>query len=198
MYDAVTVAIVTGTSVRALTSWSMISTANSTPPIGVLKVAAMPAPAPAAIRVMRLPRRHSKDLAQGGAEGGADLDDGALAADRPAAADGQRRSERLDHRDDGPDHALVVIDRIHDLGHAMPLGLRGEMADEEGDAGGAQHRHQDDERAPGARRRVHIGVVEERTTGPGRGGCGTARSSRGTPPRPGPRRRRSPRTTCRN
>ena len=53
MYAAVAVAIVTGTSVRALTSWSMISTAKSTPPIGVLKVAAIPAPAPAAIRVMR-------------------------------------------------------------------------------------------------------------------------------------------------
>ena len=46
-------AIVTGTSVRALTSCIMISTAKSTPPIGVLKVAAMPPPAPPAISVMR-------------------------------------------------------------------------------------------------------------------------------------------------
>ena len=38
-----------------LTSGSISSMANITPPIGVLKVAAMPAPAPAATRVMRWP-----------------------------------------------------------------------------------------------------------------------------------------------
>ena len=38
---------------RTLTSGIMISIANITPPIGVLKVAAMPAPAPAATKVMR-------------------------------------------------------------------------------------------------------------------------------------------------
>ena len=42
-----------GIMVRALTSCSMISIAKSTPPMGVLKVAAIPAPAPAAINVMR-------------------------------------------------------------------------------------------------------------------------------------------------
>jgi hypothetical protein len=39
--------------VRALTSGSISSIASMTPPIGVLKVAAMPAPAPAATSVMR-------------------------------------------------------------------------------------------------------------------------------------------------
>jgi len=47
------VAMATGTSVRALTSWSTISIAKRTPPTGVLNVAAMPPPAPAAMRVIR-------------------------------------------------------------------------------------------------------------------------------------------------
>ena len=74
-----------------------------------------------------LPHRHAQELAQRGAEGGADLDDGPFAADRPAAADRQRGGERLDQRDDGPDHPLVVVDGIHDLGHAVPFRLRGEV-----------------------------------------------------------------------
>jgi hypothetical protein len=41
--------------VRFDTSGRRISTANSTPPSGVLKVAAMPAPAPAAISVIFCP-----------------------------------------------------------------------------------------------------------------------------------------------
>ena len=43
----------TGTKVRVLTSGIIISIANMTPPKGVLKVPATPAPAPAATRVMR-------------------------------------------------------------------------------------------------------------------------------------------------
>ena len=47
------VASATGKNVRTLTSGIISSIANMTPPIGVLKVAAMPAPAPAATSVMR-------------------------------------------------------------------------------------------------------------------------------------------------
>ena len=50
---AVPVASATGRKVRALNSGIISSMANITPPIGVLKVAAMPAPAPAATSVMR-------------------------------------------------------------------------------------------------------------------------------------------------
>ena len=50
---AVPVASATGRKVRALNSGSNSSIANITPPIGVLKVAAMPAPAPAATSVIR-------------------------------------------------------------------------------------------------------------------------------------------------
>ncbi len=53
MNVAVPVASATGRKVRALSSGIISSIANITPPIGVLKVAAMPAPAPAATSVMR-------------------------------------------------------------------------------------------------------------------------------------------------
>ncbi len=53
MRVATVVARATVSTVRALTSTSISSTANRTPPMGVLKVAAMPAPAPAASRVTR-------------------------------------------------------------------------------------------------------------------------------------------------
>ena len=47
------VASATGKNVRTLTSGIINSIANITPPMGVLNVAAMPAPAPAATNVMR-------------------------------------------------------------------------------------------------------------------------------------------------
>src|SRR5580693_10255964 len=49
---AAPVATTTGKKVRLETSGSRISIANKTPPSGVLKVAAMPAPAPAESRVI--------------------------------------------------------------------------------------------------------------------------------------------------
>ena len=53
MKVAVPVAIATGRKVFTLISGNISSVANNTPPIGVLNVAAMPAPAPAATRMMR-------------------------------------------------------------------------------------------------------------------------------------------------
>ena len=53
MKVAVPVASATGRKVRTLTSGIINSIANITPPRGVLNVAAMPAPAPAATSVMR-------------------------------------------------------------------------------------------------------------------------------------------------
>ena len=49
------VASAVGRKVATLTSGIISSIANKTPPIGVLNVAAMPAPAPAATSVMRCP-----------------------------------------------------------------------------------------------------------------------------------------------
>jgi hypothetical protein len=53
MKVAVSVASATGKNVRTLTSGIINSIANITPPMGVLNVAAIPEPAPAATRVMR-------------------------------------------------------------------------------------------------------------------------------------------------
>ena len=100
---AVPVASATGRKVRTLTSGIISSIANMTPPIGVLKVAAMPAPAPAATSVMRCHGGMRDDLPEGRAERSADLDDRSFAADRGAAADRERRRQRLDDRDDRPD-----------------------------------------------------------------------------------------------
>ncbi len=108
-----------------------------------------------------LPRRHGDDLPERRADGRADLDDRPLAPDRRSAADGERRGERFDQGDDRPDHALLVVDRVHHLGNAVPLGLGGEIADQEGDDDAADDRRQNDERAPSARRREDIGVVGE-------------------------------------
>ena len=58
---------------------------------------------------------HSHDLAQGRSEGRADLDDRALASHRRAAADRNRRGQRLHDRDDGPDDTSLVVDRVHHL-----------------------------------------------------------------------------------
>ena len=52
---AAPVAIATGRKVETPTSGSISSMANMTPPIGVLNVAAMPAPAPAATSTIRWP-----------------------------------------------------------------------------------------------------------------------------------------------
>ena len=133
MKVAVPVASATGRKVRTLTSGIISSIANITPPIGVLKVAAMPAPAPAATRVMRCHGAMLQHLAQGRAERGADLDDRAFAPDRGAAADRESRGERFHRRDHRPDHALLVIDRVHHLGHAVAARLGCEIRDEEGD-----------------------------------------------------------------
>ena len=55
MKVAVPVAKATGRNVRTLTSGIISSMENMTPPIGVLNVAAIPAPAPAATRMIRCP-----------------------------------------------------------------------------------------------------------------------------------------------
>ena len=53
MKVAVPDAKATGRNVRTLTSGIINSMENMTPPIGVLNVAAIPAPAPAATRMIR-------------------------------------------------------------------------------------------------------------------------------------------------
>ena len=109
-----------------------------------------------------LPRRHVNHLAERRAERGADLDDRTFAADRGAGADRQSRRERLDQGDDRPDHAFLVVDRVHHFGHAVALRFRREVGDQERDDEPADDRHQNDEESPRARRREYAGVVSER------------------------------------
>ena len=106
-----------------------------------------------------LPRRHSHYLAQGRSESRPDLDDRILATDSRTTADRDRRSQRLHDSDNGPDHAAAIIDRVHNLGHAVAPGLGGKGVDEEGHCHATQHRNQNDERPPWARGREQVGVV---------------------------------------
>ena len=160
---AAPVATTTGRKVRLETSGSRISSANSTPPSGVLKVAAMPAPAPADEQGDLLPGREPDGLREGRAERRADLDDRPLAADRRAAADRQRRGERLDHRHLPANVAALVEDRVHHFGHAVALGLRREAQHQKHDDQAAEDRRQRNQVAEAARRLEQVGVVMDTT-----------------------------------
>ena len=89
-----------------------------------------------------LPRRHPQQLAERGTEGGADLDNGSFAADGPAAADGESRSQRFDHRHHRPDDSFAVVDRVHNLRNAVPFGLRSESLHQKGYAQRSHHGNQ--------------------------------------------------------
>ena len=105
--------------------------------------------------------RHGDDLPQRRTDGRADLDDWAFASNRRPAANRESRCERFHQRDDRPDLALLVVDGVHHLGHAVALGFGSEVADEEGNDDAADDRRQYDERAPSARRREYVGVIGE-------------------------------------
>ena len=162
MKVAVPVDSATGRKVRALTSGSISSIANMTPPIGVLKVAAMPAPAPAATRVMRCHGSIRMSWPSVEPMDGADLDDRAFAANRAAGADRRGGGQRFHQRHLRADDALAIEDCVHHLGHAMALGLWREVGDEKGDDQAADHGHEDHQPAPGLGRGEFVGVVNER------------------------------------
>ena len=148
MKVAVPVASATGRNVRALSSGIISSIANITPPIGVLKVARDAGSGAGGNQRDALPRRHADHLPERRAERGADLDDRSFASDRRAGADRQRRGERFDQRHDWSDDAVLVVDCVHNLGHAMAARFRCEIRDQKSDEHAADDGHQDDERAP--------------------------------------------------
>ena len=162
MNVAVPVASATGRNVRVLTSGIMSSMAKITPPIGVLKVAAMPAPAPAATSVMRCQASSRMNWPMLEPKRRADLNDRSLAPDGRTAADCQRRGERLHGRDHRPDAAFLVEDRVHDFRHAVPACLGRKCPDQENHPHAADDGDENDQRAPRRRRRVDVGVVDER------------------------------------
>ena len=105
---------------------------------------------------------HPDNLAECGAERGADLDNGPLTSHGGAGADRDRRGDRLHHRYDGPDYPLLVIDRVHHFGDAVPLCLRREVRDDPGNADAADDGNQDDRRTPGVEWRKDARIVDER------------------------------------
>ena len=108
-----------------------------------------------------LPGWDAQPLPYARAKSRADLNDRSLAPDRAAAADRERGSERLDHRHDRPDHALIIIDRVHYFRHAVPARFGRKSLHQPGHAERAEHRHEDDEHAPRARRSVDVRLVKE-------------------------------------
>ena len=140
---AAPVATTTGRKVRLETSGSRISSANNTPPSGVLKVAAIPAPAPAATSVIFCEVVQPERLRKRRTQRRADLDDRPLAPDRRARADRQRGGQRLDDRDKAANVAAAIEDRVHHLRHAVAFGLRRETPHEKHDDETAEDRRQE-------------------------------------------------------
>ncbi len=105
--------------------------------------------------------REPDDLREGRSQRRADLDDRAFPPDRRSAADRQRRGQRLDDRDLPADVAAAVEDRVHHLGHAVPLGLGREALHQIDDDDAADDRRQQQEIAETARSLEEVGVVVE-------------------------------------
>src|SRR6266851_5294224 len=108
MLVASVVAITRGTKERPRNSKRRSSIARMTPAIGVLNVAAMPAPAPQASKTVR----------------SAGLNNRSLGAKRSAAANRDGRRDGLEDRDFGFDAALGRENRLHRFRDAVPLNFR--------------------------------------------------------------------------
>ena len=158
---AAPVAMTTGRKVRLETSGSRISIANSTPPSGVLKVAAMPAPAPAESRVIFWPgeRPSAREKDDPSAE-----PIWMIGPSRPTDAprpDRKRGGERLDDRDDAANVAALVVDGVHHLRDAVTLGFGREALHEKDDDKAAEDRRQDDPVSEPARPFEDVGVIDD-------------------------------------
>ena len=104
------------------------SSAKNTPAIGALNVAEIPPAAPHATSRRSWDSEHPQQLPGHRPQRGADLHDRALAPDRTARADTQRRGERLHDRHLRAHPAAEPVDREHHLRHAVPARLRREAA----------------------------------------------------------------------
>ena len=161
MKVAVMVAMVTIKTLAALTDTSKSSTAKRMPPSGALKVAAMPAPAPAA---MSTTRWRSGMVTHWPSIEPKVAPIWMIGPSRPteaAAADGDGRGQGLDDHHHRPDAPVVVVDGVHHLGDAVALGFRCEGLDQPSDRHGADHRHGNHPNPPDVGRGVLVGVVVE-------------------------------------
>ena len=87
-----------------------------------------------------LPRRELDRLGESRTQRRADLNDRPLAADRRPTADRKCRGQRFYDRNLAADIAALVKDRVHHLGNAMALGLRGETLHQKDDDEAAEDR----------------------------------------------------------
>src|SRR5580704_6658388 len=156
---AAPVATTTGKNVRLETSGSRISIANKTPPSGVLKVAAMPAPAPAESRVILCPVE--RPIAFENADPSAEPI-WMIGPSRPTdAPEPIERGERLDDRDDAANLTALVVDGVHYLGDAVTPGLRGEAIHQIDDNEAAQDRRKNNPVSPPARPLEDVRVIAD-------------------------------------
>ena len=106
-----------------------------------------------------LPGGQVQNLGDGRTEGGTNLYDRPLAANRPSTADRDAGSNRFDDRYHRANHTPPVIDRIHDLRNPMPLCFWGEVLDQKRYPYCTDDRHENDKYAPWTRRRMNVRVV---------------------------------------
>ena len=104
-------------------SRSTISNPKNRPVIGALNVAAIAPAAPQATMKSKPCLGHAHQLAESRGERGADLNDRALASDRSACSDADRRRECLDDRHSWTDPPAVLGDSEHHLRHPVTTGL---------------------------------------------------------------------------
>ena len=94
--------------------------------------------------------RQAEELAGHRAEGGTDLDDRPLAADRAPGADAQSRRERLDDGYLRAHAPALAVDGVHHLRDAMAAGLGREARHQRTVDQPADHRHREHEPDPDA------------------------------------------------
>ena len=114
-------AITRGMNERERNSNSSSSIARITPAIGVLKVAAMPAPAPQASNTLRSDAVVDNDLPDERSHRAAGLNDRAFRAEWAAGADGDGSRKRLQYRDFCFDPAAARQHRFHRFRNAVAL-----------------------------------------------------------------------------
>ena len=100
------------------------------------------------------------DPPEGGAQSGADLHDRAFPSHRSAAADAQRRGQRLDPGDLWGDASAATMNGEHHLGHSVSARLAGKYLHQRPVQQAGDHRRQNYE-PPTQARDVRVGDVTE-------------------------------------
>ena len=137
-------AITSGINERERNSNSSSSIARITAAIGVLNVAAMPAPAPHASSTLRSDAVVEINLPHQRPHRAARLNDRPFRAKRSAGADGNRRRYRFQNRHFRLDPAPRSEHRFHRFRNSVPFDFRRAVFRHEADDDPADHWHHDD------------------------------------------------------